>query len=163
MAVPSPRYFSLYATLSELPPHLLLKIDEFRDQLVFQKVLFRRGQKGVGGGWWRGEERGVKRVVMKTHSSDCVKHLGERYPEGKFVFGHRMPSKQLSSCFGLVFIFLFLFVLVINHLLPSSLPPFPSSQIIRNCRQISTWKKHHCPHPRMDQYPPCLVRKNVGG
>eukprot|EP00009_Paramoeba_aestuarina_P016203 CAMPEP_0201539126 /NCGR_PEP_ID=MMETSP0161_2-20130828/69525_1 /ASSEMBLY_ACC=CAM_ASM_000251 /TAXON_ID=180227 /ORGANISM="Neoparamoeba aestuarina, Strain SoJaBio B1-5/56/2" /LENGTH=323 /DNA_ID=CAMNT_0047946329 /DNA_START=379 /DNA_END=1350 /DNA_ORIENTATION=+ len=99
MAVPHPSYFSAFATLSELSPALENKIDQFRDELVFRKVMLRRGGKGEGG-WWR-EGDHVKRVLMKTHSSDSIIHLAQRYPEAQFVFGHRTPSKQLSSCFGL--------------------------------------------------------------
>ena len=112
MAVPSPTYFSQFATLSELPPSTLQKIYQFRDHLVFQKVLYRRGGKGEEGGKWWKEGGEVKRVLMKTHSSDCVELLGVRYPDARFVFGHRTPSKQLSSCFGFDFCFvLFYFVL----------------------------------------------------
>ena len=78
---------------------------------MFQKVLYRRGGKGEGEGRWWKEGGELKSVLMKTHSSDCLEHLGVRYPGGRFVFGHRMPSKQLSSCFGFdFFFFLFLFL-----------------------------------------------------
>jgi hypothetical protein len=88
--VPHTGYFRRFATLSEVDPSLTQRADELRD-LIFRKVLFRRGKTSEG----------TLHVLMKTHSSDCIPHLIHRYPDAKFVFCHRLPSAQLSSCFGL--------------------------------------------------------------